>query len=96
MTSGFPDPTTLHPLSDHARGVLEGIAREPVASLVVNAGVADRLFRERLIEHVELVSPFKSHQGRKVTHYKITEAGRVKLGLPPVEVPVKPKRKPRK
>lgn len=82
MTSGTPDPSKLNPLSDHARGVLESIARAPVASLEINAGVWDRLYRERLIEGVELKSPFKSHAGKSILHAKITDAGLAKLGLP--------------
>lgn len=75
--------TDQHPLSDHARGVLAEIASAPKPTLEINAGVVHRLYAERLVDYVELKSTYKSHAGREITHLKITEAGRAKLGLPP-------------
>lgn len=64
-----------HPLTDHARGELADIARAPKPSQSVNAGVANRLLREALVEIVMLPSPFKTHKGRNISYLKITDAG---------------------
>lgn len=82
MNSGYPDLNKLHPLTEYARGRLQEIARAPVPTLEINAGVLDRFQRGRLIELVELKSPYKSHHGRPIPHAKITDAGRAELGLP--------------
>lgn len=89
MTSGHADTSKLNPLTPHARGELERVAREPVPTLELNAGVMDRFLRGRLVEIVQRRSPFKSHNGRDLAHAKITDAGLVELGLPVF----KPKRK---
>lgn len=94
MTSGFPDKTvTPAPLSDYARGILEGVARAPVPTLEINAGVMDRFIRGRLVDIVPLKSTYKSHNGREIPHAKITDAGRAELGIA-APAPAKRKRKP--
>lgn len=90
MTSGFPKPGLI-PLTPHAVGVLQEVARAPKPTLEINAGVMDRFIRGRLVDIVELVSPYKSHLGRKIAHAKITDAGLAELGITPQ--PAKPKRK---
>ena len=78
------------PLSKHARGVLEQIARGPIITKRggggggINAGVVDRLTRgpEPLCEHVEVPSPFKNAKKVPMTGaLAITEAGRREIAL---------------
>lgn len=72
--------TKIHPLSDHARGVLQSLANgAPIPLQKINAGVWRRFKDEKLAEHVMQPSPYASHKGREIPHAKITEAGRKAL-----------------
>lgn len=73
--------TQTHPLTEHARSVLLGIASNPAPRQAINPGVANRLIRECLVEEVMLMSPFKTHKGRKIAHLRITPSGRERLCL---------------
>lgn len=55
-----------HPLSDHAKGVLEVLAVKPLLKHLVNPGVRDRLYREDLADIV----------GKELV---ITDAGRQRV-----------------
>lgn len=67
-----------HPLSAHALSELRALLRGPQPRQSFNAGVADRLEREALVELVSLPSTFKSHKGKKIPFLQITDAGRVR------------------
>lgn len=72
-----------HPLSDHSIGVLRQIAKSPMPTMEVNAGVIGKFCTEHLVDLVQLPSPYKSHKGGECEHAQITERGRrVTLGLP--------------
>lgn len=71
------------PLTEHALCVLRDLARRPLPQQEINPGVRDRLFRESLVEDVELPSPYAVHKGGKCTHLKITEAGLTRLAQAP-------------
>lgn len=66
-----------HPLSAHALSVLDDLAKGPIVSSKLNAGVVNRLLREALVRLESRPSPFASHAGRnvKVNVLVITEAG---------------------
>jgi hypothetical protein len=68
-----------HPLTRHAWDALKALARAPAPRQTFNAGVADRLEREDLVEAVDLPSPYATHRGRPLRHLQITAAGRVRL-----------------
>ena len=69
-----------HPLSAHAVAVLTMIAAsEPVPRQRLNPGVANRLERDALVEEFAAPSPFASHKGRDIAHFRITEAGRAAI-----------------
>lgn len=73
MPKGYPDPNNLKPLSAHAWKVLRWIRENGAAGVgshEFNAGVADRLRREGLIEDM----PSESRR-----RYRITKAGHAKL-----------------
>ena len=44
-----------HPLSDHAKGVLERVKGSPVPCYLINPGVINRLQREGCVEVVEIL-----------------------------------------
>lgn len=71
------------PLTDAEKAMLERIVAAPVPVLEVNMHIRDRLWHERLVDYVDLKSPFKSHAGREIPHLKAMPAARAKLGLPP-------------
>ena len=73
--------TQTHPLTIHSQRVLAQIAKAPIASLLVNPGVRDRLLRENLVEIVQLLSPYKKHKGGTCPHLQITDIGRVRSCL---------------
>ncbi len=75
--------TKTHPLTAHALAELCDIANSPCPRQAVNPGVANRLFREELVESVMLPSPFATHAGKLLEHLRITEAGRRAAGLAP-------------
>lgn len=69
-----------HPLSKHAREVLDGLRITERPCSMINPGVVDRLLRGGLAELVQLRSPFPTHaQNQKVQHLRITDAGRAAL-----------------
>jgi hypothetical protein len=65
-----------HPLSKHALQELSNLIACPLPTSTVNPGVVDRLTREGLAEVVDLRSPFKTHQGKRIPHLQITALGR--------------------
>lgn len=69
-----------HPLSAHALKVLAQLARKPLPTQAINAGVVNRFHREALTETVDLPSPYAIHKGGTCRHERITEAGRAALG----------------
>ncbi len=66
------------PLTPTAIAALRSIVDGPIPRQAFNSGVARRLEREQLVEHVQLPSPYSTRKG-DVTHLKITEAGRARL-----------------
>lgn len=68
--------TKTHPLSDLARSALRDLSLRPMARRFFNAGLANRLERDGLVETVYLPSPFKIHKGHPIAHLRITDAGR--------------------
>lgn len=67
--------TKTHPLTKHALSVLRNIAGGPVPRQSINAGVADRLEREDLVEGFQKPSPYMIHGGKDIVHLRITAAG---------------------
>ena len=67
--------TKTHPLSPHARGKLLEISGRPMPPQEVNPGVVNRLLREKLVETVDMPSPYKKDRGRDIPHLAITAAG---------------------
>lgn len=65
-----------HPLTAHAKEKLRDLAAGPLPRQAVNPGVANRLLRENLVESVMLPSPFRTHNGKRIEHLRITDAGR--------------------
>ena len=70
--------TKTHPLSDVALAALRWVARGPLPRHKINPGVTDRLWREDLVEIVDLPSPYKTKKGL-LPHLRITDAGRARL-----------------
>lgn len=75
--------TKTHPLTPHALKVLAKVAREPLPTQAINAGVVNRFHREGLTETVDLSSPYAIHRGGTCRHERITDAGRAVLVLTP-------------
>lgn len=71
--------TKTHPLTAVALSVLAQLQRGPLPAQCVNPGLGNRLERGGLVDIVGIRSPFKSHKGRKLAHYQITDAGRALL-----------------
>ncbi len=69
-----------NPLSAHAMEELRHIAREPLPRQSVNPGVVNKLLSEKLVNSVQLPSPFKVHKGSNCEHLEITDQGRALLG----------------
>lgn len=67
--------TKTHPLSEHARGVLQSLYKKSTPTMEVNPGVIDRLTREGLAAVMQLTSPYAKHKGGKCNHLVITQAG---------------------
>lgn len=76
MPAGHPE--TTNPLSPTALTVLASLLSAPVPRQEVNHGVRARLFFEKLVEEVELPSPYRTKKG-KVLHLQITPAGQEAL-----------------
>lgn len=73
--------TQIHPLSDHALGVLKMLLHKNMPAQEINPGVVQRLKDEGLIELVAAPSPYKKHSKFiKVNYAKITDAGRLRCG----------------
>lgn len=66
-----------HPLTKHAIGVLVGLLGGPAPRNQINPGAANRLLRGRLVESVQIPSPFASHKGQGIEHLRLTDAGSV-------------------
>jgi hypothetical protein len=64
-----------HPLTAHAINTLTDLNRDPWPRQALNPGVVDRLLREALVVSVDLISPYKSHRGKRIEHLRITDAG---------------------
>lgn len=71
--------TKTHPLSAVAKERLRDISRGATPCQEINPGVANRLERESLVETIGFPSPYKTHKGKMIPHYVITEAGREAL-----------------
>lgn len=68
-----------HPLTAHAINWLTDLDKDPWPRQAINPGVVDRLLREALVVPVDLISPYKSHRGKRIEHLRITDAGRAAL-----------------
>jgi hypothetical protein len=69
-----------NPLSAHALEELRHIAREPLPRQSLNSGLVNKLLSEKLVNSVQLPSPFKVHSGRNCEHLEITDLGKTLLG----------------
>lgn len=78
MPSGTPNPDTLAPLSATAVKFLLRLRSGPQPQREVNAGVAERLRREALIEPTTMPSPYATRKG-EVEAYALTTAGAARL-----------------
>lgn len=67
-------------LSAHAMTELKFIAREPLPRSTVNPGIVNKLLSEKLVNSVQLPSPFKVHKGGNCEHLEITDLGKTLLG----------------
>lgn len=76
----------VHPLSAHALGELRRIVQEPVPQQSVNAGVNSRLHDEKLVETVQLPSPYAIHKGKNIPFLKATAAGIARAAAGPTVV----------
>lgn len=74
-------PKQPKPLSQHARGELNHVARSPVPCSSINPGVCRRLLADGLAEIVNLKSPFPTHNGSPIQHLRATGKGRALLGM---------------
>lgn len=74
-----PNGTRTHPLTEKALTGLEALLIGPIPRQQLNAGVANRLLRGGLAEEYQDVSPYKTHQGRQIAFFRITEAGKAEL-----------------
>lgn len=75
--TGTPKPlngTKTHPLSAHALEVMEDLRTRPLPRQELNPGVLNRLYREGLIEDVDLPSPYKKHKGAKIRFVRARSA----------------------
>lgn len=70
--------TKTHPLTPFALGELRSIARKPCPYQAINAGVADRLLREDLVEVFQHTSPYATHKGAPIRFLRATDAGRTR------------------
>ena len=75
MRTKHETATRQRPLTEHALSVLQGIAKAPLARLLVNPGVSTRLLRDGLVEDVLMPSPFKSDKGKPCSHLRLTASG---------------------
>jgi hypothetical protein len=71
--------TKTHPLKPSALEALRKLASSPMPRQELNPGVANRLERDALVETIMLPSPYKTHKGRDLEHYRLTDAGRATL-----------------
>ncbi len=69
-----------HPLSAHALYVLRHLALRSEPRQELNPGVANRLLREGLVESFQATSPYATHAGKEIEHFRITDAGRAAIG----------------
>lgn len=75
MRTKHETATRQRPLTEHALSVLQGIAKAPLARLLVNPGVSTRLLRDGLVEDVLMPSPFKLDKRHVRSHLRVTNAG---------------------
>lgn len=73
--------TKKRPLSEFALAALRRLTHGPLPRCQFNPGVTDRLWREYLVEIVDLPSPYKNKKGL-LPHLRITDAGRALLYTP--------------
>lgn len=78
MPGGHPDPDVLRPLTPMTRSVLASLERGPTPCREINHGVSDRLLRGKLVEQVDLPSPYRTVKG-SVPHLRILPAGIAEL-----------------
>ena len=76
-----------HPLKPASFAVLRALAKAPQPRQMINPGVANRLEREKLVESVDLPSPFASHKGRVISHLKASATGLALLADDPEDGP---------
>ncbi len=64
------------PLGPYALSVLDSLARNgPQPRQAINPGAVRRLMHDKLIELVELPSPYVSHKGKVIEHLRLTLEG---------------------
>lgn len=68
-----------HDLKPASLEALRRISEKPLPRQELNAGVANRLLREGLVESVDLQSPYASHKGRQIEHLRVSAAGVARL-----------------
>lgn len=70
---------TNHALKPASLDALQSLLSSPEPRQSFNPGVATKLVTEGLVESVNLPSPFATHKGRAIEHFRITDAGRAAL-----------------
>lgn len=67
-----------HPMTPVAWSALESLLSGPAPVQSFNPGVRDRFYREEVpvVETVDLPSPFKTHKGREIPHFRLTDHGK--------------------
>lgn len=64
-----------HPLTAHAIATLVDLSHGPKPSQEFNPGVVNRLLRGELVDFTFLVSPYKTHAGKKIEFLRLTKLG---------------------
>lgn len=67
--------TKIHPLTAHAKASLCALKEEPKPCQRINPGQLRRFADEKLIEIVDLPSPFMIHAGARIPHARLTDLG---------------------
>lgn len=71
--------TKTRALSPIAIETLRSLSRTPAPCQSLNPGLCNRLAREGLVDEVQLPSPYASHKGRDIAHFKASTAGMSRL-----------------
>jgi hypothetical protein len=67
------------PLSLHAIGVLERLARRAAPRQEINPGVSDKLLTEGFASTIRRQSPYDIHKGKDIEFLAITAKGRTEI-----------------